>query len=240
MTISSAGPRNRRTGVFLFPGIRGFSFAGDVKEKPIINHISLFVCIFGHLQANSIRANGVLKMASKTNAKTKVQNQVQGAPEVSLKDLLTGIDPAKMSKAELLAFAQKAAELEKVLARTKESERKALLDSCLNALYGKAEILGFSEGFLNHAGHVLHGLTSEVSFVEYPKRDTLAKFFDKTIPSLVSGLESFDFTHYVKVSEKEYMVRIRPKAERTKKADKADNKADNKAEKAMKAMKAIS
>jgi len=157
-------------------------------------------------------------MTSKVNAKAKVKDQ--STPEPTLQDLLQGIDPAKMSKAELLAFAQKAAELEKVLARTRESERKALLDSCLNTLYGKAEILGFSEGFLNHAGHVIHGLTSGTTFVEYPRRDTLSKFFDKTIPSLVSGIESFDFTHYVKVGEKEYMVRIRPKAERTKKAEK--------------------
>jgi len=187
-------------------------------------------------------ANGVLEMSKANKAQAKVVQDVVSEP--TLQDLLAGIDPAKMSKEELVAFATKAREIEKSLARARESERRTLLDTCLNALYGKAEILGFSEGFLNHAGHVIHGLTSGTTFVEYPRRDTLSKFFDKTIPSLVSGIESFDFTHYVKVGEKEYMVRIRPKAERTKKekADKAEAeaKANDKAEKAAKALSAIS
>jgi len=170
-------------------------------------------------------------------SKVKGQAKVQGRPEPTLQDLLTGIDPAKMSKAELLAFAQKAAEMQKVLERTRESERRALLDACLNTFEEKAQILGLSEKaqilglsapHLDHIGYVVRNLAQGVSFVEYPKRDTLSKFFDKTIPGLVSSLESFDFTHYIKVGEKEYMVRIRPKAERTKKADKAEqtNQAD--------------
>jgi len=152
-------------------------------------------------------------------AKAKVQDVVS---EPTLQDLLTGIDPAKMSKAELLAFAQKAAEMEKVLERTKESERRALLDACLNTFEEKAQILGLSAPHLDHIGYVVRNLAQGVSFVEYPKRDTLAKFFDKTIPGLVSGIESFDFTHYVKVGEVEYMIRVRPRAERKKKADKAE------------------
>jgi len=177
---------------------------------------------------------------SKANA-AKAKVKVEEKAPVSLQDLLQGIDPAKMSKAELLAFAQKAAELEKVLERTRESERRALLDACLNTFEEKAQILGLSAPHLDHIGYVVRNLAQGVSFVEYPKKDTLAKFFDKTIPGLVSGLESFDFTHYIKVGEKEYMVRIRPKAERTKKADKAEqtNQADKtEAEQAEQAEKA--
>jgi len=158
----------------------------------------------------------------KTNAakaKTKVEEK---AP--SVKDFLAGIDPAKMGRDELLAFAKKAAELSKVLERTKESERRTLLDACLNVFEEKAEVLGLSAPHLDHTGYVVRNLAQGVSFVEYPKKDTLAKFFDKTLPGLVSGIESFDFSHYIKVGEKEYMVRIRPKAERTKKekAEQAD------------------
>jgi len=151
---------------------------------------------------------------SKTN---KAQAKVQDAPVSSIKDLLAGIDPAKMSKEELLAFAKKASEMEKVLARTRESERRALLDACLNTFEEKAQILGLSAPHLDHIGYVVRNLAQGVSFVEYPKKDTLSKFFDKTLPGLVSRIETFDFTHYIKVGETNYMVRIRPKTTKAKK-----------------------
>jgi len=161
----------------------------------------------------------------------KAQVQVKGTPEISLQDLLKDINPSKMSRDELVAFATKASEIEKTLNRTRELERLDVLDTCMIAFQSRKDILGLEKGNLDHISHVVKGLTTGGTFVEYPRRDTLPKFFDKALPGLVSGIESFDFTHYIKVGEKEYMVRIRPKAERTKKTDKAD-----KAEKAMKAI----
>jgi len=157
---------------------------------------------------------------AKGNAKAvKVEGN---APEFSVKYFLNRLDPAKMSREEILAYAAKAREMEEILSRTRESERRRLFDLCGSAFSEKAEILGLEKGNLDHIAHVIKGLTTGVSFVEFPRQETLTKFFDKVIPGLVSGVESFDFTHYVKVGETNYMVRIRPKAERTKKADKAD------------------
>jgi len=163
-------------------------------------------------------------MGNKANkAQVKVVEEKTSAP--TIKDFLAGLDPARMSREEILAYAAKAKEMEEILSRTRESERRTLIDACLNAFEEKAEILGLSESFLENVRWSINRLTMGIA-CDSPLHPN--NFQDKVCAMLAQFPQHHDFQFTWKrdpkdKEERAIWVRIRPQTVKEKK-DKEDQK----------------
>jgi len=164
-------------------------------------------------------------MDNKAQAQVKVEEK---APEVSLKNLLTGIDPTKMSKEELVAFATKAREIEKSLARARESERLACLELAMQPFHDRAEILGLSEGDIAHIQWAIRELTYGNHLDTPLTPDT----FEEKVGMMLFRFplqRNFQFTWKESKDAHPIWVRVRPQTKKEKK-DKEKDSGDGSAE----------
>jgi len=182
--------------------------------------------------------------ANAAKAKAKVQD---AAPVSSIKDFLAGLDPSKMSREEILLYAQKAQEMEEILSKTRESERRACLELALEPFTDRMEILGLNSGDIAHIQWAIRELTYGRHLDTPLTPDT----FEEKVGMMLFRFplqRNFQFTWKESKDAHPIWVRVRPQTKKEKKATEAEQTEQTtteqaeptKAEKAAKALSAIS